>query len=52
VRAGEVTWTLLPALTRQTVAAWLAVLAVRRLTTMTGGALPGKASGGANEPAG
>ena len=55
VRAGEVTWTLLPALTRQAVVAWLAVLAARRLTAMTGRALPGKVTGtpgGASERAG
>ncbi len=48
------TWTLLPALTRQTVVAWLAVLAARRLTAMTGDALPqnGTATpGGAGERA-
>jgi len=46
-----VTWTLLPALTRQAVVAWLAVLAARKLTAMTGGAPP-ETPGGASERAG
>ncbi|MFZ0158962.1 MAG: hypothetical protein WAL50_08045 [Kineosporiaceae bacterium] len=49
------TWTLLPALTRQAVVTWLAVLAARRLTSTTGGALPAKVTptpGGASERAG
>jgi hypothetical protein len=49
------TWTLLPAVTRQAVVAWLAVLAARKLTAMTGGALPENvpgAPGGVSERAG
>jgi hypothetical protein len=50
VRAGEVTWALLPVVTRQAVVAWLAVLAARQLASLAGSVLPGGpagASGGA-----
>jgi hypothetical protein len=50
-----VTWTLLPALTRQAVVTWLAGMAARRLTAMSGGTLPGNVPGtlgGASERAG